>query len=66
MLCAKFLHSNSCLRDPEYADRIMKKFAHDAPENARYLRIKEQSVELVRRAQVSGAIEMAAGAAPRA
>jgi hypothetical protein len=66
MLCAKFLHSNSCLRDPEHADRIMKKFAHDAPESERYLRIKERSADLVKRAHASAATEIAAGAAPRA
>jgi hypothetical protein len=66
MLCAKFLHSNSCLRDPAYADRIMKKFAHDAPEDERYIRIKARSADLVTRAHAAGAIETAAGAAPRA
>jgi hypothetical protein len=66
LLCAKFLHSNSCLRDPAHAGRIMKKFAHDAPADARYIRIKEQSVDLVNRAHATGAIEIAAGAAPRA
>jgi hypothetical protein len=65
LLCAKFLHSNSCLRDPEYASRIMKKFAHDAPEDERYIRIKERSADLVKRAHAPGALEMAAGAAPR-
>ena len=65
-LCAKFLHSNSCLRDPEHAGRIMKKFAHDAPEDERYIRIKAQSVDLVKRSHVAGATEMAAGASPRA
>jgi hypothetical protein len=66
MLCAKFLHSNSALRDPEYAARIMKKFAHDAPEDERYIRIKARSADLVRHAHGPGGIEMAAGAAPRA
>ena len=66
LLGAKFLHSNSCLRDPEHAARIMKKFAHDAPADERYLRIKERSADLVARAHAAGALEMAAGAAPRA
>ena len=65
MLCTKFLHSNSCLRDPEHAGRIMKKFAHDAPEDERYLRIKERSTDLLKRAHGPGAIEMGAGVSPR-
>lgn len=46
-LCQSFLHSNSCLRDPAYAARIMNTFAHNAPEDERYIRIKERSMELV-------------------
>jgi hypothetical protein len=46
-LCQAFLHSNSCLRDPAYAARIMETFAHSAPEDERYVRIKERSMELL-------------------
>jgi hypothetical protein len=46
-LCQQFLRSNGGLRDPEYAARVMKRFAHSAPEDERYLRIKERSMTLV-------------------
>jgi len=46
-MCRKFLHSNSCLRDPAYAARITASFAHNAPEDDRYLRIKARSMALV-------------------
>lgn len=46
-LCQVFLHSNSCLRDPAHAAKIMATFAHDAPEDERYIRIKERSLALV-------------------
>jgi len=46
-LCEQFRLSNSCLRDPAYAARIAETFAHNAPEDERYLRIKARSLALV-------------------
>ena len=43
-VCAEFEFSNSKLRDPEYAEKIMNGFAHDAPHDERYDRIKARSI----------------------
>jgi len=51
-LCQTFLRSNSRLRDPAYAAEIMKTFAHNAPEDERYIRIKERSIEVLQQAVV--------------
>ena len=45
--CERFLFSNSGLRDPERAKEITDHFAHDAPEDERYKRIKARSLELL-------------------
>jgi hypothetical protein len=47
-LCDAFKQGNSALRDPAYAANIMRDFAHDAPADERYLRVKARSMELVR------------------
>ena len=46
-MCGRLFLSNSRLRDPEYAAGIMGTFAHSAPEDERYLRIKQRSMQLV-------------------
>jgi hypothetical protein len=47
-LCDTFNRANSGLRDPAHAAKIMGEFAHDAPADERYLRVKARSVELVK------------------
>lgn len=42
--CKEFEHSNSILRDPDYAAKIMSKFAHEAHHDDRYERIKARSL----------------------
>jgi hypothetical protein len=47
-LCDTFNRANSVLRDPAHAAKITSEFAHDAPADERYLRVKARSLELVK------------------
>ena len=47
-LATRFRSSNSCLRDPAYAEQIMKKFAHDAAPDDRYNQIKARSMAMIK------------------